>query len=549
MKNGFRQSMAWLHTWTGLVVGWVLFFVFVTGNLGRFDTEIDRWMKPEMPKETASLTQAVGAAQERLQQRAANAESWTIWPATNRDYPNLRIRWEAQPAQKVDGSVVKQEGRERRVEETLNPETAKPVETRATGGGQLLYKMHYALHYLPRNVSEWLIGICSMFMLVAIISGIVTHKKIFADFFTFRPNKGQRSWLDVHAALATITLPFFLMITYSGLLFFVFTLFPYSLNSQYGEGRDARETFTNELNEREFSEHASGTAASLTSLSTLAAIAETRWGANQIRVIEVSNPNDVNARVRFTHVLDSTSRSSEELVFDGVSGNLLGERAAEGSNSRGFYDHTLGLHRGLFGGWVLRWLYFISGIAGAIIIASGLVLWVVKRNPKQIKQPNGPDFGHRLVQVLNVGTIAGLPIAIAAYFLANRLLPIDLVGRVNWEVNSLFIVWLAALLYPLARPLNRAWIELFWAAAIAFVLIPFVNAFTTDRGFISSVQAQDWIFISFDLVAITVSLLFAYGAIKLTRRENAEPLAKPNRRDHKPASQTPDVQSPDVEVA
>ena len=263
MKNGFRQSMAWLHTWTGLVVGWVLFFVFVTGNLGRFDTEIDRWMKPEIAKETASPSQSVAAAQARLQERAADAESWTIWPATNRDYPNLRIRWENRPTENAKGASMQQEGRDRRVEETLNPETAKPVEARATGGGQVLYKMHYALHYLPRNVSDWLIGICSMFMLVAIISGIVTHKKIFADFFTFRPNKGQRSWLDVHAVLATITLPFFLMITYSGLLFFVFTLFPYSLNSQYGEGRDAREKFNDELNNREFSTEASGSHASL----------------------------------------------------------------------------------------------------------------------------------------------------------------------------------------------------------------------------------------------------------------------------------------------
>ncbi|MET0356066.1 MAG: PepSY-associated TM helix domain-containing protein [Cellvibrio sp.] len=541
MKNGFRQSMAWLHTWTGLVVGWILFFVFVTGNLGRFDTEIDRWMKPEIAKETASLTQSVAAAQNRLQQRAANAESWTIWPATNRDYPNLRVRWETQPTQKA-GQGSQQQGRERRVEEILDPETAQPVQARATGGGQLLYKMHYLLHYMPRNVSEWLIGICSMFMLVAIISGVVTHKKIFADFFTFRPNKGQRSWLDVHAVLATITLPFFLMITYSGLLFFVYTLFPSPLNTQYGDGQEARETYNNELNNREFIAHASGTQASLASLSALAAVAETRWGANQVRAIEVMNPNDANARVRITHLLDSTSRSSEELVFDGVSGNLLGERAAEGSNSRGFYDHLLGLHRGLFGGWILRWLYFLSGIAGAIIIASGLILWVVKRNPKQIKQADGPDFGHRLVQVLNVGTIAGLPIAIAAYFLANRLLPVEMVGRANWEVNIMFSVWLAALLYPLARSIQRAWIELFWAAAAVFVALPVVNALTTERGFIQSVQAQDWIFISFDLVAVTTGLLFAYGAIKLTRRENLEPATKPNRRDHSKVAPTPDVE-------
>jgi len=28
MKEGFRQSMAWLHTWSGLLVCWVLLLVF-----------------------------------------------------------------------------------------------------------------------------------------------------------------------------------------------------------------------------------------------------------------------------------------------------------------------------------------------------------------------------------------------------------------------------------------------------------------------------------------------------------------------------------------
>ena len=49
MREGFRQSMAWLHTWTGLIVAWVLFFVFVTGTAGYFNYEITRWMEPERP--------------------------------------------------------------------------------------------------------------------------------------------------------------------------------------------------------------------------------------------------------------------------------------------------------------------------------------------------------------------------------------------------------------------------------------------------------------------------------------------------------------------
>lgn len=35
MKEGFRQAMAWLHTWTGLIFGWLLFAIFLTGTLDR----------------------------------------------------------------------------------------------------------------------------------------------------------------------------------------------------------------------------------------------------------------------------------------------------------------------------------------------------------------------------------------------------------------------------------------------------------------------------------------------------------------------------------
>ena len=46
---------------------------------------------------------------------------------------------------------------------------------------------HYTLHGgLP---GCWLVGWISMCMLVALISGVVVHKRIFKDFFTFRPGK------------------------------------------------------------------------------------------------------------------------------------------------------------------------------------------------------------------------------------------------------------------------------------------------------------------------------------------------------------------------
>src|SRR3546814_12943346 len=71
---------------------------------------------------------------------------------------------------------------------------------------------------MPVVWGRWLAGVAAMFMLVAIVSGVITHKKIFVDFFTFRWGKGQRSWLDAHNALSVFGLPFHLMITYTGLV-------------------------------------------------------------------------------------------------------------------------------------------------------------------------------------------------------------------------------------------------------------------------------------------------------------------------------------------
>jgi len=46
MKGSLTQSMSWLHTWCGLLLGWMLFAIFLTGTLAVFDKEINWWMQP-----------------------------------------------------------------------------------------------------------------------------------------------------------------------------------------------------------------------------------------------------------------------------------------------------------------------------------------------------------------------------------------------------------------------------------------------------------------------------------------------------------------------
>src|SRR3546814_18385079 len=74
-----------------------------------------------------------------------------------------------------------------------------------------------------------------MTRLFAVLSGIVTHKKILADFFLLRFGKGQRSWLDAHNASSVLFLPFILMITYTGLVSLATHYMPWGIAANYAD--------------------------------------------------------------------------------------------------------------------------------------------------------------------------------------------------------------------------------------------------------------------------------------------------------------------------
>ena len=59
---------------------------------------------------------------------------------------------------------------------------------------------------------------------------------------------------------------------------------------------------------------------------------------------------------------------------------------------------------------------------GTAMVGTGLVMWTVKRRQK-LPDPERPYFGFRVVERLNIASIAGLSIAMTAFLWGNRLLP------------------------------------------------------------------------------------------------------------------------------
>lgn len=503
MKAGFRQSMAWMHTWTGLLLGWLLFVIFVSGTAAYFQEEITRWMQPEVVT-AATPVAATEAAIRHLEHAAPGAENWFITPPSARS-PTTSIFWQPK---KIEGAPRRKRGE---TSATLDG-NGNVVAARETKGGFFLYRLHFDLHYMPVYWARYLVSIAAMFMLIAILSGIVTHKKIFVDFFMLRFGKGQRSWLDAHNVTAVFALPFHLMITYTGLVTLATMNMPWGIAANYADP----DVFFEAIAPGSRASERSGTPALLAPVAPMMQAASQRWNGAPVGSVRIAFPGDKNATVTITRSAGSQIGSrTDSMMFNAVTGQPLDAPATSGG-AIATQSVMIGLHAGRFADWGLRWLYFLSGVGGTIMVGSGLVLWTVKRRAR-LPDPAKPHFGFRLVERMNVATIAGFPAGVAVYFLANRLLPLNMADRADGEVHSLFIAWAVMLLWANLRPVRRAWVEGLTVTAALFALVPLVSAVSVPRNLVTGLLTGDWLFVAFDLTMLALAATFGWAAYKMGR--------------------------------
>lgn len=479
--KSFRQSMAWLHTWSGLVVGWVLFAIFVTGTASYYRPEISRWMRPELSEAVPDPVPAMTRAGAFLQKTMPDAAGWSIKTPSSEN-PAVQVYWWKNPGGPFHHAL-------------LDPATGERSTVRDTRGGDFLYRFHFELN-LPPIWGRWIVSACAMVLLIALISGIVTHRRIFADFFTFRRDRSaQRGWLDAHNVMGVLALPFHLMIVYTGLVTLSTMLMPWAVKTAYHGDSLRYYAESGIMVPGRQPARRPGPALPLGDIvqRAIAATGETP------ELVMVSLPGDAAATVTaFFEEPPGLAHLHPQILYDAATGAELGRVGEAGAATR-TGAVMVGLHEAHFAAAPLRLLFFLCGLMGAATVATGLVLWTVARAPKNAA-PEG--FGLRLVRILNLGTIAGLPAGLAAYFLANRLLPVALDARSQWEVGAFFTVWvvnaLASALYP--RP--RAWSIALTVPALAYLAIPGADV----------LMVGDTRFLGFDAAMAGLGLLLLLAA-------------------------------------
>jgi hypothetical protein len=190
-------------------------------------------------------------------------------------------------------------------------------------------------------------------MLALLVTGVIVHRRIFTDFFTFRPNKAPaRSWLDAHNVSSVMTLPFALMITYLGLVIPWGTLMP------AGGMVVGREAMQDETRPALDIPKDPGDPAPTLPLWSFFERAQSGLTAGQtLRRIQVFHPGGTQTQVRVSHADDALLWGGGEKIFHGATGELL--RHETNSASAACSTQVLhAMHEIRFAG-PLRWLYFL----------------------------------------------------------------------------------------------------------------------------------------------------------------------------------------------
>jgi uncharacterized iron-regulated membrane protein len=517
MGPTFRDSMNWLHTWTGVILGALLFAVFWTGTICVFDREIDRWMIPQTRIVYGGEPFAIDPLLAEVDKLPPKTP-WAIVMPTPRD-PYVWIGYRAAT------------GFEKLMYEPATLRPLAPAESWA--GTRFFFPFHYTLHINAWDIGTWLVGLAGMAMLALCVSGVIIHRKFFADFFTIRrPRQAQRQILDIHNTAGTLGLVFYIVMAFSGLTIFVATYFPSGWYAGFRGDRQAyvRETFDN------YFRPPAGKPGTLASLDAMVATATREWGGLPPIIIRVWHYGDANAFVEVRpSIEEEVAMRTDPLYFDAASGAILYRATMHPTTA--FQQFITGIHFVQFRHWSLRWFYFALGLLGCVLIATGFLFWLESR--RKTHEAAGLR-GVGIVEGLAIGSTAGLVVATASFFVANRLLPSgsSFLGyeRYALEIWTFCLVWLAAFAHGWLRR-GAAWADQCWITATLAVSAVVLNAVTTGDHIPRALADGKAAVAGVDLVLLAVALAAAVTAWRLQRRRQAN--AVPRQAGHHLEGQSP----------
>lgn len=503
MKSATIRTFQTVHTWTGITAGFFLFVAFYAGALIVFHGAIDTWQNPPWraaaSAQVSAQTLAERFAATHPEQRSDFGIVLPVPGAAQAPY----VYWPD-----ADGARFA---------------TADDLDTTrdSVPGGRLstfLLELHDSLGIPVAGL--YLMGIISVLYGLALVSGfIIRLPNLTRELFALRPGRNlKRLWQDAHNIVGLLSLPFHVIFALTGALLCLFAVLLMALNTIAFDGH-LTSAFGQALTTAP-SVEASGKAAPmlpLPDLVTRARATALEQGVTSFRpdYIEFHHYGDAHAIVVVRGLSQHTLGTYGTVALDGNSGEVLQLHLGDTFDANGIaYASLFGLHFGSFGGGIVKWMYFVLGLAGAFLFYSGNLLWIEsRRKRRRIEQPARTRWMARATVGVCIGTCLGVSAAFLALALANGHGDADMIQK-----TAAYGAFALACLWTLLRPVPHAARDLLWATAAITALAAIVDLIRNVDAWMQPWTPLHGVVLGVDITGLALAAGFALLARASWRR-------------------------------
>lgn len=469
MPPAVRSWIVRLHRWIGLPAGIGLFILFASGSLATFSLEIQQWMQPQSalsaPETVEGLTHAG-----LLLTDAQHAHRTAF----------LRIPFARDPVFRLwqyDGHVFHGPA--------LHPSTGVPLPMRDVVGGSFFVTLHECF-YMHNFWGRLLVAIAGVGLILALITGVtLQYRRFFSDLLLFRPNAApHRWWLDLHLLVGTLSFPVVMIIGLSGVILQIQSL---SRPHAHAHVQNSSHSSVSDRTSQR----------SPAKLSVLEQQGKHLWKETKGGFFMP------NGEETYLYHPDHTSFCLTRLRISAA--HPLPPATASCPSLRSILS---GIHNMRWAGVTLRWLYFLVGISGALMMASGLVLFYRTEQRHLKHTQHRSSFTLRLIYSTNTACIIGFPLACLGLLWSTRLPEWPSIASLPWETGIFFSLWGGSLLHALFVP-QAARLQLLVLTLLGIGLLP-LDWLTRPW-----MTARPWLFLSVDGCALLVGLTSLMGYRRL----------------------------------
>lgn len=353
------------HAAIGLITGALLYLVCLTGTIAVFYPELQRLEQPVAPEMESIAPETV--------QRGVEAvlASEKGKPPTTHLYVHMPVEDLPRATITTDTQAVH-----------LNP-TGSIAGPEEIAWSDFLVALHYTLN-LPGLVGMTVVGALGAMILALSISGVVAHPRIFRDAFCLRARDHSGVGLaDWHNRLSVWTLPFSTAIALTGAVIGLGSLTVWGL-AELREKGDVLQVYAPLFGPEGKPDARPAPAPDVAGV--LRDMAR-RFPSVNITYVILHEPQTVGQEVQVA------ARHSQRLIFGeyyryDASGRYLGAAGmAEGDLGQQAAASTYSLHFGDYGGLVVKLAYVLFGAALTAICATGVYIWLGKRQRRGFAEP------------------------------------------------------------------------------------------------------------------------------------------------------------------